>query len=140
MLFRSSELPNLVLEDGDRLYVPPKPSSVGVFGSVFNAGSYLFTSGRTLDDYLRLAGGPTKGADEASVFVIRANGTVESARQSGSWLNRGGRLGGTQATPGDTVFVPEEMEKTTALQTAKDWTLLLYQLGVGAAGIKSAIR
>lgn len=136
----SSELPNLVLEDGDRLYVPPKPSSVGVFGSVFNAGSYLFTSGRTLDDYLRLAGGPTKGADEASVFVIRANGTVESARQSGSWLNRGGRLGGTQATPGDTVFVPEEMDKTTALQTAKDWTLLLYQLGVGAAGIKSAIR
>ena len=41
---------------------------------------------------------------------------------------------------GDTVFVPEEMEKSTFLQTAKDWTLLLYQLGLGAAGIGSAIR
>jgi hypothetical protein len=42
--------------------------------------------------------------------------------------------------PGDTVFVPEEMDKTTFLQAAKDWTQILYQLGVGAAGIASAVR
>ena len=44
----SRELPKLVLEDGDRLFVPSVPSSVGVFGSVFNAGSYLREEGRTL--------------------------------------------------------------------------------------------
>ena len=50
-------LPDLAVEDGDRLFIPPKPTSVGVFGSVFNAGNYLHQQGRTMDDYLRLAGG-----------------------------------------------------------------------------------
>ncbi|MDP3613738.1 MAG: SLBB domain-containing protein, partial [Rubrivivax sp.] len=32
----SLELPDLALEDGDRLYIPPRATTVGVFGSVFN--------------------------------------------------------------------------------------------------------
>ena len=47
-----------------------------VDGSVFNTGSYLYGESRTLGDYLRLAGGPTKGADEGSIFVVRSNGQV----------------------------------------------------------------
>jgi protein involved in polysaccharide export with SLBB domain len=136
----STELPDLALEDGDRLYIPARSTTVGVFGSVFNAASYLHVSGRTLDDYLRLAGGPTKGADEGSIFVIRANGNVVSARQSAGWFSRRGDLAQLGAEPGDTVFVPEEMDKTTFVQGAKDWTQILYQFGIGLAGIKSAIR
>ena len=129
------ELPALALEDGDRLLVPPRPSSVGVFGSVFNAGSYLHGEGRAIDEYLNLAGGPTRGADAASAFVIRANGSVVSGRQSGGWFNRGTGLEGLKAEAGDTVFVPEELNKTTFVQNAKDWTQILYQLGVGLAAI-----
>ena len=129
------ELPALELEDGDRLLVPPRPSSVGVFGSVFNAGSYLHGEGRAIDEYVNLAGGPTRGADAASAFVIRANGSVVSGRQSGGWFNRGTGLEGLKAEAGDTVFVPEELNKTTFVQNAKDWTQILYQLGVGLAAI-----
>ncbi len=136
----ATQLPNIVLEDGDRLVVPPKPTTVGVFGSVFNIGSYLYLSGRTVDDYLRLAGGPTKGADEASVFVVRASGRVVSSRQQQStWFNRGNHIGTFSAEPGDTVFVPEELDKSTFVQGAKDWTQVLYQLGIGLAGIKTLI-
>ncbi len=135
------ELPDLVLEDGDRLFIPPRPTTVGIFGSVFNAASYLYSPGRTLEDYLRLAGGPTKGADEGSVFVVRANGNVLSSRQeSSSWFSRGISIGKANAEPGDTVFVPEEMDKSSFMQSAKDWTLLLFQLGIGVSGIKTAIR
>jgi protein involved in polysaccharide export with SLBB domain len=137
----SRDLPDLALEDGDRLFVPMTPSSVGVFGSVFNSASYLFLPGRSLSEYLRLAGGPTKGADEASVFVIRANGNVVSNRQgSSSWFGSSATVEALTAQPGDTIFVPEEMNKSTFVQAAKDWTQILYQLGIGAAGIKSAIR
>lgn len=141
MTTESSGLPELLLEDGDRLYVPPKPSTVGVFGSVFNTGSYLHNDGRSLSDYLRLAGGPTKGADEGSIFVVRANGQVISGRQRGSdsWL-RADTLEKVRAEPGDTLFVPEEMDKTTFVQAAKDWTQILYQFGIGIAGIVSASR
>lgn len=137
-----SGLPALVLEDGDRLYVPPRPTTVGVFGSVFNAGSYLHGEGRSLDDYLRLAGGPTKGADENSIFVVRANGVVISARQQddSSWFGRRAGIGAIPAEPGDTVFVPEEMDRTTFVQAAKDWTQILYQFGIGLAGLVNVFR
>lgn len=129
-------LPALSLEDGDRLYVPARPTTVGVFGSVFNASSYLHESGRTVSDFIALAGGPTRGADEDSTFVIRANGSVVSNLQGSTWFSADA-LARTPALPGDTVFVPEEMNKTTFTQTAKDWTQILYQLGLGAAALNA---
>lgn len=136
----ASDLPDLALEDGDRIKVPPRPTTVGVFGSVFNAATYLHASGRTIGDYLRLAGGPTKGADEGSIFVVRANGNVISGRQDRGWFGRTGNVSELPSEPGDTVFVPEEMDKTTFLQAAKDWTQIIFNFGLGMAGIVSATR
>lgn len=134
----ANDLPGLLLEDGDSILIPPQPSAVGVFGSVFNAGSYLFQNTRTLGEYVKLAGGPTKGADEASLFVVRANGQVVSSRQNKTgWFSSDSVTLGLRALPGDSVFVPEEMDKITVMQLAKDWTLIFYQLGLGAAGIKA---
>ncbi len=136
----STELPDLPLEDGDRLYIPPRSTTVGVFGSVFSAGSYLYSPQRTVNDYLRLAGGPTRGADDNSVFVIRANGTVASSRQESGWFSRGNQIASAPAEPGDTIFVPEEMNKSNWVQATKDWTQILYQFGIGAAAMKSAFK
>jgi protein involved in polysaccharide export with SLBB domain len=108
---------------------------VGVFGSVFNGGSYLYSSSRSVDDYLNLAGGPTRGADQGSVFVIRANGSVVSSPQGRGWFASRRDLTTVRAEPGDTVFVPEEINKTTFVQDAKDWTQILYQFGLGLAGL-----
>ncbi len=130
-------LPTLTVEDGDRLLVPARPSTVGVFGSVFNAGSFLLQNSATVDDVMKLAGGPTRGADARGAFVIRANGTVVSARQQSSgWLG-GTSLASLPALPGDTVFVPEEMNKSTFIQDAKDWTQILANFGLGAAALKT---
>jgi protein involved in polysaccharide export with SLBB domain len=136
----ATDLPDLALEDGDRILVPSRPTTVGVFGSVFNGATYLHTPGRTIGDYLRLAGGPTKGADEGSIFVIRANGNVISGRQGRGWFGRQDGIAELSSEPGDTVFVPEEMDKTTFLQAAKDWTQIIFNFGLGVAGIKSATR
>ena len=103
--------------------MPPVPTSVGVFGSVFNAGNYLREDGRTLADYLQQAGGPKRGADAGSSFVccapmapssatFRRRVGVEDARQ----LGRPRRYLATR------LFVPEELDKTTFVQYAKDWT------------------
>lgn len=133
----SRELPALPVEEGDRLYIPARPNTVGVFGSVFNGGSYLLKPSNSIEDIVKLAGGPTRGADTSSMFVLRANGSVISARQSTSgWLG-GSSLSNLAALPGDTVFVPEELNKTTFIQEAKDWTQILYQFGLGAAALKT---
>ena len=44
------------------------------------------------------------------------------------------------AGPGDAIFVPEEIDKTTFLQAAKDWTQVLFQFGLGIARVKAATR
>ena len=131
----AAQLPELVVESGDRIFVPAVPTTVGVFGSVFNGGSYLYSGERKVTDYVKLAGGPTRGADDGSAFVLRANGSVVSARQSSGFFS-GGDLN-VPALPGDTVFVPEELNKTTFMQAAKEWTQILYQFGLGAAALKT---
>jgi protein involved in polysaccharide export with SLBB domain len=134
----ATTLPDLAVEDGDRVVVPPRPTTVGVFGSVFNGGSFVLQSGASIEDMLRLAGGPTRGADSSSTFVIRANGSVVSAKQQSSgWLTLSSSFASLPAQPGDTVFVPEDLNKTSFVQEAKEWTQILYQFGLGAAALKT---
>lgn len=134
----AASLPNLALEDGDRLLVPARPTTVGVFGSVYNGGSFVHHSGDSLNDMLKLAGGPTRGADNAGTFVIRANGSVVSAKQQSSgWISMGSGFSTLPALPGDTIFVPEDLTRTSFSQEAKEWTQILYQFGLGAAALKT---
>lgn len=134
----AASLPALAVEDGDRLTIPARPTTVGVFGSVFNTGSYAYSQGASIDDMLRLAGGPTRGADAGSTFVIRANGHVVSSRQQNTgWFSSGTGLAAVNAQPGDTIFVPEDLTKVPFSQEAKEWTQILYQFGLGAAALNS---
>ncbi len=135
----ADQIPDLAVEDGDRLLVPARPSTVGVFGSVYNGGSFLLNrQGASIDDIMRLAGGPTRSADASSAFVIRANGSVVSAKQQSSgWLTLNSGFATLAALPGDTIFVPEDLSRTTFIQEAKEWTQILYQFGLGAAALKT---
>jgi protein involved in polysaccharide export with SLBB domain len=133
----ATALPNLLLEDGDTINIPPRNTAVGIFGSVFNAGSFVYEPGHTTEQYLALAGGPTRGADKDSIFMLRANGSVISAQQGSSFWHSGNELREAKVEPGDTIFVPEELGKASFIQGAKDWTQILYQFGLGLAGIRS---
>jgi hypothetical protein len=48
---------------------------------------------------------------------------------------------GLRLNPGDSVFVPEVLDRRSAyvqfIDGAKDWTQILYQMGLGAAAIKT---
>jgi protein involved in polysaccharide export with SLBB domain len=134
---QSTQLPALELQDGDQLLLPPSHQSVGVFGSVYNPGSFVHDPGHKLGSYIGRAGGPTEGADYPAAFVVRANGSVLSARQNGTWLARTSSFESESALPGDTVFVPEDLFRGNFVQGAKDWTQILYQLGVGLAALRT---
>ena len=128
-----ADIPDIVLEDGDRLYVPQQPSQVSVFGTVFNESSFLYDSAKNVGDYLSLAGGPRKQADRSSMYVLRADGSVVSARQSGFLT---ASVSGVRLMPGDAIVVPEDFERTTWMKDLKDWTQIFYQFGLGAAALK----
>jgi protein involved in polysaccharide export with SLBB domain len=131
---RIQDLPDLPLEDGDRLLIPSTPATVSVFGAVYNESSFLFKADKRLEDYLDQAGGPTRMADEGSTFVLRADGSVASKRDN-RWLFDS--MASTRIKPGDAIVVPEETERTTWVKSLKDWTQILYQFGLGAAALKT---
>lgn len=128
-----ANLPDIELEDGDRLQIPQQPSQVSVFGTVFNESSFLYEPDKSVSDYLALAGGPRRQADKNSIYVLRANGSVVSSRQSGILVSS---LGGVRLMPGDAIVVPEDFERTTWMKDLKDWTQIFYQFGIGAAALK----
>ena len=114
------------------LLVPSTPSMVSVFGSVYSENSFIYRPQKQVSDYLTQAGGPTRSADRSSVYVLRADGSVLSKQQSG-FLNS---FDGTTLMPGDSIVVPEELDRTTMTRALKDISQIFYQFGLGAAAIK----
>jgi polysaccharide export outer membrane protein len=125
-------LPEVPLQDGDSIHVPRTPGTIEVLGAVFQANSFIYKPRRNVKDYVQLAGGATATADESEMYVIRADGTARSGRGTG-WF---GGLGGTAVNPGDTIVVPETIERSSWRQSLKEWTAIFYQFGLGAAGLK----
>lgn len=131
------DLPDLPLEDGDRFFVPSPPSMVNVFGSVFSENSFIFNREKRVTDYLAQAGGPTRFADQSSIYVLRADGSVVSKRQSGFLFGLvSSNLDSQRLMPGDSVVVPEELDRTTTVRLLRDFSQIFYQFGLGAAAIK----
>jgi len=116
-----AELPTLQLDDGDTLYVPPMPATIEVVGAVFRQGSFLHGDER-VRDYVNKAGLlPT--ADARNIYVVRPDGSFTPASRR------------IELRPGDTIIVPEKVDRQTAVRRLKDWTQVLYQFGLGAAGL-----
>jgi protein involved in polysaccharide export with SLBB domain len=126
-------LPDLPLEDGDRFTVPSKPSTVNVVGAVYDQNSFLFNQREQVAAYLRLAGGPTRDADDKHAFIIRADGSVVS-RQSRSGVF-GNTFVSTRMNPGDTVVIPEKVPRPSALRNFVNYSQIFSQLALGAAAI-----
>lgn len=127
------DIPDLALDDGDRFIVPPKPSVVSVMGMVYNENTFIYRPGKTVNDYVNQAGGPTRDADSSRMYVLRADGSVVSAQNSGAVFNT---FSGEMLMPGDAVIVPEMLDKFALTKELKDWSQIIYQFALGVAGLK----
>ena len=129
------DLPDIVLEDGDRLYVPAPSSTVSVMGAVYNQNAFFYKQGQSISDYLSKAGGPTRDGDEEDIYLVRADGVVISKRQGGSMFSG---IEGRPAMAGDTIIVAEKLERFNLTKELKDWSQIFYQFALAAAGGKAA--
>jgi protein involved in polysaccharide export with SLBB domain len=128
-------LPDLPLEDGDRFVVPPMPSTVGIVGAVYDPNSFVYQAHRHAGDYLRTAGGPNRNADRGQIFIIRADGSVVSRQYLDRTLWANDKFDRETIYPGDTIVVPEKLNKTTLLRGLTDWSAVFSQFALGAAAI-----
>ncbi|WP_189355927.1 polysaccharide biosynthesis/export family protein [Undibacterium squillarum] len=131
-----NKLPILKLENGDQLIIPSRPDFVHIFGAVNQESSLIWQKGATVDKYLQNSG-LTPDADTENIFILRANGTVLSSTGRG-WFSS---INSYTLMPGDTIVVPERLNKETPYKVftsgLKDWAQILSGFGISAAAIKS---
>ena len=121
---------DLVLENNDRLYVPPRLPTVGVFGSVYRPASFLFSEGdrQRVKDMVERAGGPQSAADKSHIFVVRASGEVITRKRGA--MN-------AYVRPGDVVFVPVRTRSSSFLTKLTAISQAVFSLGLTAATVNA---
>ena len=117
---------DVVLRDGDELIIPKRTNYVVVSGQVFNPTAVSYLPGRSAKWYLSQSGGVTQIADKNAVFVVRADGSVLSARNnSGFWS---GDPMDAVLKPGDSIVVPEKAPKIAS----RNWATILQAAQVAS--------
>jgi protein involved in polysaccharide export with SLBB domain len=115
---------NTPLRKGDVILVPKKANYVLVNGQVFNPTAIGYVSARSAKWYLGQAGGLTQLADKNAVFIVRANGSVLTAKNNGG-LWSGDPLNAV-LLPGDSIVVPEKPPKVGV----RNWAPLIQSAQV----------
>jgi protein involved in polysaccharide export with SLBB domain len=89
------------LQDGDVLTIPERRNEVIVRGAVLRPGIVHYEHGLGFHEYIRLAGGLSRGADRQHVAIIRA-GASNMVEAEDVWYPQ----------PGDQVVVPFRTRRT----------------------------
>lgn len=102
VLRNRTERDNLLLQDGDSIFIPRYSGVVHVTGAVNSPIAVAFVPGRDLTWYVRAAGGPSAKADLGRAYVTQPNGKVEASikRMFAPDTHPKPRAGGV-------IFVPE---------------------------------
>jgi protein involved in polysaccharide export with SLBB domain len=138
-LLKGSEY-DFELENGDSLYIPTLNSAVNVMGSVMSLGSYIYSEKYNYKDYIEMSGGYTRYADSDNVYVLKVDGSARKCSKGlFSWSDSRSRWEMSafgdeikEIEPGDTIIVPEQLERIAWLREIKDITQILMQMAVTA--------
>jgi len=117
---------NFMLEDGDTLFVPKTMNTVSVMGEVFNPATFQLDMRKAeVRNYLSQAGGFKETADRRSVYVVRANGSVISAKHA--------RIQSYRLSPGDVVVVPQKLRYVSGYKVFTETVDAVYKVAMTAA-------
>ncbi len=123
---KDSNLSQIILEDGDNIYIPKKSHMVIVQGEVMLPGAQTYVDEMSFDEYIASCGGYSFRANEDNVLIIQRNGKVISYDPSSMFTDE------YKVLPGDSILVLGRVE-SKYLQVIKDITQIVYQIAVGAA-------
>ena len=128
MLASKPELDPL-LEAGDLIYIPQRPSTIAVLGQVSQPGSFPYRAGLTLDDYIEQAGGYAAIADESETFIVLPDGSARKVEKS--WLS----FSSNDLPPGSTIVVPRDVTPLDTRQLILDVSSIFSQFAVSLASL-----
>lgn len=117
---------DMLLEHGDKIYIPKRPLTVRVAGEIFSPAALQFRKDKDPRDYINEAGGFTKAADKNRAFVLYPNGSAQPLKVS-TWNHTP-----IMIPPGSTIVVPLDPKPFSFLQSAKEIGQIIGNLAVTA--------
>ncbi|NVK20932.1 MAG: SLBB domain-containing protein [Kangiellaceae bacterium] len=126
------EVADIELLNGDKLHIPAFRQEVTVLGEVQVPTSHVHNEKLDFADYIERSGGEKNTADEDSIYIVKADGSLVLPNKSG-WLTHGDH----QVEPGDTIVVPIDTDRVDQLELWTRVSQVVYQLALGAAAVKS---
>ncbi|MBF0370237.1 MAG: SLBB domain-containing protein [Magnetococcales bacterium] len=123
---------DIIMEPGDKLYMPKRSNFVTVTGEVLNPGNLSFLSGANAEDYITRSGGLRKTAMKEAIFMISPNGAAQPLNPDTSWNARQPIV---TVAPGSVIVVPLDPKPFDWMTTSINITELLSQLAVTAASL-----
>ena len=141
-LLKGSEY-DIELEEGDSLYIPAENKVINIVGAVMSTGSFIYNEKWGYEDYVQMAGGYSRYADEDNVFVMKVDGSARKLSNGfmnwspirKRWEVAGFNDAKGPLESGDSIVVPERLERTAWLRNLKDITQILANAGLAAATI-----
>ncbi|QSZ42383.1 hypothetical protein GJV85_09785 [Sulfurimonas aquatica] len=121
---------NVTLKDKDSIFIPGNIDTVTVFGEVFNPTSFVYNENKDSYDYIEMASGLARAADESRIYVIHANGTSEPAT-SGLFSSS------IDIQRGDTVVVPIYVKEYNTLELWDSVAKIMSSFALTAAAVNS---
>jgi protein involved in polysaccharide export with SLBB domain len=130
----STDFPDMIMEDNDRLIVPHTPSTVSVVGNVYSPGSFIFNPHLKSGAYLDMAGKGKPQSDLHHAFVLRANGIVVAANNVNGPFT-GDKFAHLRLYPGDEIIVPYKLPTGAFARGLRDWSQIASQLALTSAAL-----
>lgn len=122
---------DILLEAGDKIFIPKRPLTVRVTGEVLSPAALQFKSGKDPLDYIREAGGTTYYADKDRAFVIYPDGSAQPLSIS-AWNHRT-----TMIPPGSMIIVPRDPKPFDFLESAERVSTMLANLAISGLYIEA---
>jgi polysaccharide biosynthesis/export protein len=121
---------DIMLEDGDTIYMPKIATTITIVGNVLNPVTVPYRPAMNFNDYIKQAGGLKDLADSSRIYAILPNGQTVLSR-NGYFLRQDSLL------PGSTIIVPRKARPLNSLSLVEVLTPILANLSVTAAAISS---
>lgn len=90
---------DIILREGDRIFVPEYNGVVKVSGNVMFPNTVFFQAGKDCNKYIDMAGGYANRSQKSKVFIVYQNGTVGLASK------------GAKPEPGCEIVVPAKKKR-----------------------------
>ena len=117
----------ILLNDGDSIFIPKITNVISVVGEVINPTSFVSDGNLNVMDVISRGGGYRETADRGNTYIISSDGSIKKS-------SRNLFSGNFSVSPGDTIVVPRKMTQS-GLEIITPISQILSNLAFSAAAI-----